>query len=306
MSQNNPPAGPPSYPEAPPAHASSQGAGYQGTAGAYPGAPSGFPSAAQNGPQTGSRSFLTAWLLSLLLGGLGVDRFYLGKIGTGILKLVTFGGLGIWTLIDLILLLTNKQTDKAGNKLAGYEQHKKIALIVTVALFVLGLIIKVSTGGSSSTSSATPAPAPIVASAAAPAAASAAPAAAAAGKIGEAMTVDMGNGNVAKVTIESAVYKKSISQYSTPKNGGYLVLDVLWETQSGKTSSNPMYFEAKDAAGHQSNTDISVEGPLGASTVLPGDKTRGAVAFDIASGADTVIITNTMLQEAARFQVNAG
>ena len=46
-------------------------------------------------PPVSNKSFLATWLLSLLLGVFGVDRFYLGKVGTGILKLVTFGGLGI-------------------------------------------------------------------------------------------------------------------------------------------------------------------------------------------------------------------
>jgi TM2 domain-containing membrane protein YozV len=124
-------------------------------------------------PVVGNKAFLTTWLLSLLVGGLGIDRFYLGKIGTGILKLVTFGGVGIWALIDLILVLTNKQTDKQGNKLSGYAQHKKVALIVTLALVVLSIIIKATTG-------ATSAPASSVAPAAAPTATSAAPAIAAA------------------------------------------------------------------------------------------------------------------------------
>lgn len=127
-------------------------------------------------PETGNKSFLTTWLLSLLLGGLGVDRFYLGKVGTGILKLVTLGGVGIWAIVDLILVLTNKQTDKQGNKLAGYDQHKKIALIVTLAFVVLGIIIKSTTGGSSTAAPATPAVAPAAAPAAA-APAAAAPAA---------------------------------------------------------------------------------------------------------------------------------
>ena len=50
------------------------------------------------------KSKTTAIILSVLLGGLGVDRFYLGYIGLGVLKLLTVGGFGIWALIDLILI----------------------------------------------------------------------------------------------------------------------------------------------------------------------------------------------------------
>ena len=45
-------------------------------------------------------------VMSIVFGSLGVDRFIMGKIGTGILKLITFGGLGIWWLADVILIAT--------------------------------------------------------------------------------------------------------------------------------------------------------------------------------------------------------
>ncbi|MFJ2619117.1 TM2 domain-containing protein [Glutamicibacter sp. NPDC087344] len=93
----------------------------------------------QNGSGEGGKSFIATWLLSWFLGGLGIDRFYLGKVGTGILKLVTFGGLGIWALIDIILILVGAMRDKYGYRLAGYEQHKKTAWIITIVLLVLGI-----------------------------------------------------------------------------------------------------------------------------------------------------------------------
>ena len=64
------------------------------------------------------KSKTTALILSILLGELGIDRFYLGYTGLGILKLITAGGFGIWWLIDLILIATGKMTAKDGSELA--------------------------------------------------------------------------------------------------------------------------------------------------------------------------------------------
>lgn len=65
----------------------------------------------------GQKDWLVALLLSIFLGQLGVDRFYLGYIGLGILKLITFGGCGIWWLIDLILIAAGKMKDSEGREL---------------------------------------------------------------------------------------------------------------------------------------------------------------------------------------------
>ena len=64
------------------------------------------------------KSKITALLLSIFLGSIGVDRFYLGYIGLGIVKLITCGGFGIWSLIDIILIAVDKLPTKDGQPLS--------------------------------------------------------------------------------------------------------------------------------------------------------------------------------------------
>ncbi len=65
------------------------------------------------GPKS-PKSKTTALCLAVLLGTFGVDRFYLGKIGTGILKCLTLGGLGFWYMYDLANIALDCATDKNG------------------------------------------------------------------------------------------------------------------------------------------------------------------------------------------------
>lgn len=68
-----------------------------------------------NEPASGStRRIQPLLLLHHFLGIFGAHRFYAGKIGTGILQLLTFGGFGIWALIDFLLIVCNSFTDAEG------------------------------------------------------------------------------------------------------------------------------------------------------------------------------------------------
>ncbi len=51
-------------------------------------------------------NWVLALVMSIVFGDLGVDRFIMGHIGLGVLKLITFGGFGIWWIIDVILIAT--------------------------------------------------------------------------------------------------------------------------------------------------------------------------------------------------------
>ena len=67
---------------------------------------------------TSDKDWVVTLVLAILVGGLGIDRFYSGSILLGVLKLFTLGGLGLWWLIDLIMLVTGSYKDGNGLPIA--------------------------------------------------------------------------------------------------------------------------------------------------------------------------------------------
>lgn len=60
-----------------------------------------------NNPKKNKKvNWILTLIMSIVFGGLGVDRFLMGHVGLGILKIITFGGCGIWWIVDIILIAT--------------------------------------------------------------------------------------------------------------------------------------------------------------------------------------------------------
>ena len=92
-------------------------------------------------PPAAPRKYLTTGLFAIFLGTLGVDRFYLGKTGSAIAKLLTCGGCGVWALVDVILLLTGGTRDAQGNPLADETpKNKRTLILIFVGWIVLSII----------------------------------------------------------------------------------------------------------------------------------------------------------------------
>ncbi|HEY9355713.1 MAG TPA: TM2 domain-containing protein [Arthrobacter sp.] len=257
------------------------------------------------------KSFLTTWLLSLLLGNLGVDRFYLGKIGTGIAKLLTAGGLGIWSIVDLIITLTGNTRDKDGRPLEGYPENKVKAWIITGVVWVLGMVVGTLVTLASIASTAAvvnelqKSSASQSAAAEDPAASKAAPApSSGAAADADSFVVTVSEGNTVKVTVIDSLYVTEIPtmSYMKPNNGGFLLVEVSWETLTGTSSANPANFEAYDADGKEGEGIYLEEGGLPTEMDSPaGQVHSGVIAFDIKNGPTTIDISDDYGDKAATF-----
>lgn len=86
---------------------------------------------------TSTKSPVCVLLLCLFLGNFGIHRFYVGKIGTGILMLLTFGGFGIWSLIDLAFIISNRFTDKKGNIIELLKNPPRFRTVMTIMIVII-------------------------------------------------------------------------------------------------------------------------------------------------------------------------
>lgn len=96
------------------------GYGYAPSGAEIPVFANGKPRVDAFGNPVSDKSRLAAALLCWFLGVFGIHRFYVGKVGTGILMIFTLGGLGIWTLIDFIMILVGSFKDKQGQPLVNW------------------------------------------------------------------------------------------------------------------------------------------------------------------------------------------
>ncbi|MFF2345510.1 TM2 domain-containing protein [Pseudarthrobacter sp. NPDC058119] len=266
-----------------------------------------FPS---GGP---GKSFITTWILSLLLGTFGADRFYLGKTGSAVAKLLTAGGLGVWALVDLIMTLTGNTRDKEGRPLEGYPENKKKAWIITGVLWLVSIItailltlMSLALAGAALEQRKNPA-APGVPSASqaapAPSNGAAPPSGSAAGANSFVATVS--EGNTVNVGVLDSIYTTEIPgmTYLQPKNGGFLAVKVSWETLTGSSFSSPSNFTVFDADGKEGEL-VYLDDGMGAlptDEVGAGDLREGVIAFDVKKGPVQVVLNDDYGDKAATF-----
>jgi hypothetical protein len=296
-----------SVPPVPPAPSTFGGQYQEGWQGAHQPGPYG-QAPFVSGP---GKSFVTTWILSLLLGTLGVDRFYLGKIGSGVTKLLTLGGFGIWAIVDLIITLTGNARDKDGRPLEGYPENRKKAWIITgivwLASMISGIlltIVSITITGQALEGRNIPVPPPL------PSASQAAPAPSPGAAAEEnSFVVTVSEGNTVKIGVLDSLYTTEIPamSYLKPANGGFLVVEVSWETLTGTSTAAPMNFEVYDGEGNQGERIYLEDGMGGLPTeeVGAGDGRQGVIAFDVKKGPVKVVVSDDYGDQVSAFTLTA-
>jgi hypothetical protein len=126
------------------------------------------------------------------------------------------------------------------------------------------------------------------------------------GTLGSPVTVTQMSGT-GEVTISSATWGPTNgSSFGEPENGGYLVLDLVWEGVEGTSNVNPLYISVFDADGTEGAYDIFGDATLLSGDVAPGESIEGTISFDIGeSDSYTVVIKDELMQDVASITVQA-
>lgn len=296
------PYGPGSANAVPPGFAPQQWAAVPAGASGHPGIPT--------DPVTGlpipPKPFLTTWLLSLFLGVLGIDRFYLGQVGLGIGKLLTCGGCGIWALVDLILHLAGASHDKFGRPLADRERYKTMAWIVSAVVCALGLLISAINGATNDVPA--PSSAPAVTQEADEAADGDAEkatkektatseraetetdeaSASADAKVGVGDTVKADDVELTVTDVKKGVGQVGTSGYNKKPQGEFIIVTVKVKN-TGKqeilAASSDFTLVGEDGAEYSTSDDAWLEdGVLSFESVNPGNSFTGKLVYDVPKG----------------------
>lgn len=262
-------------------------AGAYPATGAYPAAGAYSPSGAYGAPVAAAPKKLS------VLGIVGLGLAVLGTILACIPVISLFG----WILLPAGFIVSLISLFLKGTKWPG---------ITGLAVSVLGTIIAAIMGlvfwGLLFASQVDTLPETFPSS---PSDSGSTPADVAEGVLGEPVTVAQMSGS-AEMTITSATWSATNDTSFEPSNGGYLVIDVSWETLDGTSYVNPLYFSVETADGTEGDLDIFGDATLEGGELTAGQSTQGTVSFDVAqSSSYVVIVTDELMQEVARVTVEA-
>lgn len=100
-----------------------------------------LPVVEQSESPTSKRNFRITWVLATFFGFLGADRFYLGHVGAGVLKLIGFGWYGVWWLVDLVRINKGTQRDSSSELLNDPDNFVHKARAISAVLIPIVLIL---------------------------------------------------------------------------------------------------------------------------------------------------------------------